>query len=146
MAIGGACADGGPYVSAQSCPDGVPLAMVGGIFGLFAGGGVVALFGARIGGGLGGLPLLGWPALFLSLGWNFLEFGLNPPGGGGLAWGWLICAVAFIAMGGGPLLVVLRTLPPGAGRRLIGPVPALVAGTALAGAWVGATLFGTIAG
>ena len=29
-----------------------------------------------------------WPALFLSLGWNFLEFGLDPPGEeAGLAWG-----------------------------------------------------------
>ena len=23
--------------------------------------------------------MLAWPALFLSLGWNFLEYGVNPP-------------------------------------------------------------------
>ena len=26
------------------------------------------------------LAAFAWPALFLSLGWNFFEFGFNPPG------------------------------------------------------------------
>ena len=34
MDIGGACADGGPFVPVQPCPDGAPAAMVLGIFGL----------------------------------------------------------------------------------------------------------------
>ena len=33
MEIGGVCADGGPFVTRQSCPDGVPALMVGGIWG-----------------------------------------------------------------------------------------------------------------
>jgi Short C-terminal domain len=57
-----------------------------------------------------------WPALFLSLGWNFLEFGLDPPGPGGLEWGWLVCAVVFFVMGGVPLAAVL----PALWRRLTG--------------------------
>jgi hypothetical protein len=48
-----------------------------------------------------------WPALFLSLGYNFFDFGLDPPGGGGLEWGWLICGIVFALMGGLPLLIVL---------------------------------------
>ena len=30
MEVGGACADGGPYVSAQPCPEGVPFLIIGG--------------------------------------------------------------------------------------------------------------------
>jgi hypothetical protein len=50
---------------------------------------------------------LAWPGLFLSLGWNFLEFAFAPPGGG-LAWGWLVCGVLFALMGGLPLLLVFK--------------------------------------
>lgn len=103
MAVGGACADGGPYVSAQPCPDGVPLGMLGGIFGGLASLGAYVYFTIRH--GVPTLLWLAWPALFLSLGWNFLEFGLDAPGEQGLEWGWLVCAVLFIAMGGGPLLL-----------------------------------------
>ena len=107
MDIGGSCADGGPYVSRRSCPDGVPLAMVGGIFGLFLFGGILAVGGSRVGARYGGLVFLAWPALFLSLGWNFLEYGIKPPGGGGPEFGWLLCGVVFVVMGGGPLLGLL---------------------------------------
>ncbi|MCC7365406.1 MAG: SHOCT domain-containing protein [Dehalococcoidia bacterium] len=50
---------------------------------------------------------LSWSALFLSLGWNFLEYGLDPPGNGTSAdaWGWLLCAVIFGLMGGVPLFL-----------------------------------------
>jgi hypothetical protein len=50
---------------------------------------------------------LAWPGLFLSLGWNFLEFTFSPPGGG-LAWGWLICGVLFVLMGGLPLILAFK--------------------------------------
>lgn len=114
MAVGGACADGGPYVSAQPCPDGVPLAILGGLWGGLILFGVYVWACAKY--GVSGLWLLAWPALFLSLGWNFLEYGVNPPGGDGMAWGWLVCAVVFGLMGGVPLLLVaphlLRTLLP----------------------------------
>jgi hypothetical protein len=72
---------------------------------------------------------LAWPALFLSLGWNFLDFGLHPPGGaGGVAVGWLVCAVLFGLMGGIPLLYAL----PATVRHFTGrephpkPVPSLL--------------------
>ena len=83
MDVGGACADGGPYVSAQPCPDGTPAAMLLGAFGLFGFGALGMASGARIG-GYGWLPLLAWTGLFATLGWNFLDYGLvNPPRGAG---------------------------------------------------------------
>ncbi len=129
MDVGGACADGGPYVSRQSCPEGVPLAMMGGIFGLFAFGGMAAAGGSQVGGPYGGIVFFAWPALFLSLGWNFLQYGIWPPGGGGLEWGWLICGIVFVLMGGFPLLALLPSRStarrdPLAVRRLLGDLQA----------------------
>lgn len=129
MDIGGACADGGPYVSRTSCPDGVPLAMVGGIFGLFLFGGLTAAGGVQIGARYAGIVFLAWPALFLSLGWNFLEYGLRPPDGAGPEFGWLLCSVVFVIMGGGPLLGVLpirssSRRDPSAMRRLLADLQA----------------------
>jgi Short C-terminal domain len=105
LGIGGFCASGGPYVPAVECPDAVIALTPLSIFGLFLFGGLALWGGAQLGAGWAGLISLAWPALFLSLGWNFLEFGLNPPGAepGELAWGWLICAVVFGVMGGVPL-------------------------------------------
>ena len=98
MDIGGACADGGPYVSAQSCPDGATPALLLGVFGGFGFGAMGAAYGARVG-GYAWIPLLGWTALFASLGWNFLDYGLfNPPEGEGVIWGWLIPGVMFQVM------------------------------------------------
>lgn len=106
MDIGGTCASGGPYEVAVPCPQGVgwllPVAMLVGVAGV----GMVATFGSRIGPGLGALALLAWPALFLSLGWNFLEYAFASPGGWDLSW--LVCGVLFVAMGGVPLVVGLR--------------------------------------
>jgi hypothetical protein len=105
MDVGGACADGGPYVSAQSCPDGSTPALLLAIFGLFLFGGIGAVYGSRVGGIWGAAPLLAWSGLFLSLGWNFLDYGLfNPPGDETVIWGWLVCGVVFVAMGLAPLL------------------------------------------
>ena len=109
MGIGGACASGGPYVPAVECPDVVVALTPLSIFGLFIFGGLAAWGGSRLGGAWSALILLAWPALFLSLGWNFLEFGLRPPGGepGEVVWSWLFCAVVFFLMGGLPLLGVI---------------------------------------
>lgn len=98
MDVGGACASGGPYVSVQPCPEGVagliPLGILGGLFGLWIYAiNVRWLPGPR-------LTLLSWSALFLSLGWNFWEYGLSE----GPVWGWIICGVVFVLMGGLPLL------------------------------------------
>jgi hypothetical protein len=136
MDIGGACADGGPFVPVQPCPAGVPLLMTFGIFGLFAFGGVTAWGGARVGGAWAALPLLAWPALFLSLGWNFLEYGFAPPAelapDGGWEWGWIIPGVIFVLMGAVPLWLawtsrsVVRTEGGGALARRFG-MPGTVA-------------------
>jgi hypothetical protein len=82
--------------------------MIGGIFGLFAAGGLMAWFGGRLGAGYVALIGLGWPALFISLGYNFLEYGIDPPGPStDPEWGFLIPGVMFWAMGGIPLAIGL---------------------------------------
>jgi hypothetical protein len=73
--------------------------------GLFAFGGLGIYAGARIGGGWAALPLLAWPALFGSLGWNFLEYGLTAEEGG-VVWGWVIPGVIFVVMAVVPLWFV----------------------------------------
>jgi hypothetical protein len=114
MEIGGFCASGGPYVIESECPKGVSWMMTLSVFaGLIAlGVHVVASFslpGPRF-------ALLAWPALFLSLGWNFWEYGLDPgaESGGGTAVGWIVCGVVFVLMGGLPLIFLLASP---AGRR-----------------------------
>lgn len=109
MNVGGFCAEGGPYVIETPCPDGVPLLLIMGIFGLFLFGGLTIWKGAVIGGPYALLVGLAWPALFLSLGWNFIEYAFNPPGppGQGIVWGWLMPGVVFIVMGAVPVLAVL---------------------------------------
>ncbi|MFG2037895.1 SHOCT domain-containing protein [Dactylosporangium sp. NPDC048998] len=103
LAMGGRCGSGGtgayPY---PPCPEHVPeLALLG----LFGGAACTIFyavkslkFGAR-------LSLLPVPVLFLSMAWNFFEFGFDPPGGG-LGIGWLICGVVFVVMGAGPLFML----------------------------------------
>jgi hypothetical protein len=109
MEIGGACAEGGPYVVAQPCPEGVPFFMVGGIFGGLICLALFVMWSSRLGGHYATLAAFAWPALFLSLGWNFFEFALDPPGAEeGFVWGWLICGVVFALMGGLPLLGLAR--------------------------------------
>jgi hypothetical protein len=89
----------------------------------FLSGGVMVWTGSRIGGSYAGLVGLAWPALFLSLGWNFLQYGFNPPGAdGGIELGWLIPGVLFVLMGGFPLLgwIISRdhtTILPGVGAQ-----------------------------
>ncbi len=126
MGVGGSCAEGGPYVIGRPCPDGVTPAMLLGSFGGLGAAGLAAWKGSSLGGGFGRVVGLAWPALFGSLGWNFLEFGLRPsPESTGPDIGWLICGVAFEAMAL-PVLVgmviLLRDLLRGATRELAGPL------------------------
>src|SRR5512136_2222684 len=88
--LGGFVASGGPYAIAHPAPGWVWIVPLS----IFAGAGfaVGGAFLARRAGGLNPL-LLAWPALFTSLGWNFLEYGFHAPGGKGLVWGWIICGV-----------------------------------------------------
>jgi hypothetical protein len=109
MEIGGFCASGGPYVIENECPKGVSWMMTVAIFvGLLAllvhVVASMSLPGPRF-------ALLAWPALFLSLGWNFWEFGLDAgaENGGGTAAGWIVCGVVFVLMGGLPLIWLLAS-------------------------------------
>lgn len=106
--VGGYCAEGGPYVIETHCPEGVALLIP---LSVFAGLGSAALIGwkgARLAGPWGALVLLAWPALFMSLGWNFLEFAFfPPPPETGIVLGWLIPGVLFEIMGAFPLLALL---------------------------------------
>ena len=104
MRLGGMVASGGPYAITHPAPSWVwimPLSIIIGMICFF-----LNLFSSPAADGINLMPLA-WPGLFLSLGWNFLEFTFAPPGGG-LAWGWLICGVVFVLMGGFPLLLVFK--------------------------------------
>ncbi len=104
--IGGACASGGPYVSAQPCPDGVGL-----IMGLGIPLGMILVFvnvAATFRLQSPFVAWLAWPALFLSLGYNFWDFGLNPPDGRSIAWSWIICGAVFVLMGAAPLVLMFQ--------------------------------------
>jgi hypothetical protein len=98
MDVGGSCGSGGPYVIATPCPDGVagliPLAIFAGLAGVF----LYSMNAWKLPGPR--LTFLTWSALFLSLGWNFWEYGLND----GPEWGWIICGIVFVLMGAFPLI------------------------------------------
>lgn len=141
MEIGGSCAEGGPYVSARPCPDGTPVAIFGGVWGGLA---CTAIYAWQtLSRRVPGFLALAWPALFLSLGYNFLDYGLDAPGPGRFEWGFIICAVVFGAMGGLPLVVFLKEIV----RMLLpfghpAPAPARPAPTTRAGAAMAAALPG----
>lgn len=119
MDVGGFCAEGGPYEIQTHCPEGTALLLPLSIFGGLGSAALAGWKGARIGGPFAGLVALAWPALFISLGWNFLEYGLWPPGDeGGIVWGWLIPGIIFEVMGIVPLLGLLpsRRTFDGTGR------------------------------
>jgi hypothetical protein len=103
MDIGGTCASGGPYVIETTCPDGVDLLLFLAFPLGFASAGLMVWKGARLGAAYAGLVALAWPALFLGLGWNFLEYAVRNPFGEGVELGWLIPGVIFVVMGGLPL-------------------------------------------
>jgi hypothetical protein len=113
MDVGGFCASGQTaFVIAHRCPTGAPGLMTGSIFVGLIGLGVYAISAFSI-----NLTLLAWPALFLSLGWNFLDYGLNAPGGG-TSGGWLFCGVLFLLMGGLPLIFGVRAALQGRETRV----------------------------
>lgn len=116
MDVGGSCASGGPYAISRPCPKGVGWIMPVSIVGMFFAG-IFTFLGVFPDGG----PrpyVFSWSALFLALGWNFLDDGFDAPGGGTSA-GWLVCGFVFVAMGGAPLLFLLT--PRAARWSLWGP-------------------------
>ncbi|MFF4771305.1 hypothetical protein ACFY05_00445 [Microtetraspora fusca] len=99
MSIGGSCASGGAYEIATPCPEGIAWIVPGSIFGGIAGLGLYIASSLPVG---PRLTPLAWPALFLSLGYAFLDSALHA--GDGVDGGFMVCAVLFILMGGVPLL------------------------------------------
>ena len=91
MDVGGSCADGGPYVSAQPCPGGagfigiaIPVMVLATFAGSFA---AISLSAPNL-----LVPM--WTILFGSLGWNFLEYGFVGPNDPG----WIVCGIVFELM------------------------------------------------
>jgi hypothetical protein len=113
QAIGGVCKSGASATQiVHHCPAGVGGTMTLSIFGglLF-----LLLFTVCSGDAGRSLLLLAWSALFLSLGWNFLDYGLHitvssDTTGSGVSGGFLISGVLFIVMGVVPLVWVLPRL------------------------------------
>lgn len=121
---GGMVAVGGPYEIAHPAPSYwwiFPVAIIGCVVIALASMGVFSL--SRMASGSVDMPFLGggmraeggpinlvalffWPAIFLSLGWNFCEYGLFKTEG--LAWGWVVSGVVFVLMGGLPLYFFAR--------------------------------------
>jgi hypothetical protein len=128
LAVGGSCADGGPYIVETACPDGVATWAALSVPSLWVFGPLLAFGGARIAPGSGWLPLLGWPVLFGSLAWRFFAAAADASSGAGGRTGYLFCGVVFVALAlpGVWLVKPLRAL---AGRAPV-LVLALVAGIA----------------
>lgn len=114
IAVGGFCAEGGPYEIATHCPGDVELLLPASVYiGLAAVG--LSLYLAR---GLGAsLALLAWPILFVGLSLNFLQSGLDPRSMSGVG---VALGAMFFIMGVVPLVAWLRQP---------GNVSAAVAGT-----------------
>lgn len=88
-------ASGGPYEIASPAPNWVWLVPVS-IWTMLIFGGLALWVTKK---GWGESPLLyGWMGLFLSLGWNFLRLGFNPPEFMESTWGWIVPGVLFWIM------------------------------------------------
>jgi hypothetical protein len=107
MDLGGMVAIGGPYEIAHPAPGYwwiFPVSVIGCVLITFMS---MGMFSA--GRGKASLvALFFWPAIFLSLGWNFCEYGFFNTEG--LIWGWIVCGVVFVVMGGLPLYLVMRKI------------------------------------
>jgi hypothetical protein len=99
MATGtGFVAVGGPYEIAHPAPDWVwviPVSILAG----WAFGGLFALAAWRLDRFRAVIVI--WSGLFLLLGFNFLQYGIDPEAG--IVWGWLVSGVVFVIMGAVPL-------------------------------------------
>jgi hypothetical protein len=97
MRQGGFCASGGPYEISSECTSGQVALLFGAIAALL----VFAVLHSALTDWVDG-PKVGLPAicglLFVALGWNFIEFGTDPPQGGGTVEGWVIPGVLFWLM------------------------------------------------
>ena len=103
MDVGGTCAEGGPFVIEQPCPDGSGLLVLGIPVAL------IAMFAASIVAVMLKAPTLlfpFWVGLFGSLGWNFFDYGLNSEGGEVVSW--IVCGVVFWLMAAPALYLMTK--------------------------------------
>jgi uncharacterized membrane protein len=138
MDVGGFCAEGGAYEITTHCPKGIPLFANLSVFGMifFAITAIVSISNDKE-----ILGMLMWAALFISLGWNFFEYGLYPPNNEGIGVGWLITGSLFWLMGIGPLFAInFNDLKPNTKLRQIEQITILIA--IAAGVYFGLWLFG----
>jgi hypothetical protein len=104
MDLGGTCASGGPYAVAAQCPNGAIELLSAAFPAVFVFGGLLAWGASEMCRRGAMVVVLAWPGLFLSLGWNFVEYGVNDRP----VWGWLVCGLLFAVMGAAPLVAVPR--------------------------------------
>ena len=99
MDIGGSC---GSIESERACPGNVAGLLPGAIWGglIFTGLYVLVAMKYKI----PSVVSLAWPALFLSLGYNFFDYGVHGQSG------FVVCGIVFVLMGGVPLLWALPHL------------------------------------
>jgi hypothetical protein len=104
-AIGGSCADADVSLAGQPCRSHPGTALL-----LAFACALACLLAVSWGAGVLGAPrplFLAWPVLALTLGWNFLRDGFDPPMEEGLALGYVVGGVVFLVLGAAPLLLRL---------------------------------------
>jgi len=109
MDVGGSCASSNSSFDVrQRCAGGGAVAVpLGIVLGLASLGGYVAV---TAGTASQKLALAAWPALFVGLGINFVQYALAGPENEGIVWSWLACGVFFALMGIAPVVLARRSL------------------------------------
>jgi hypothetical protein len=105
MDIGGSCGSIGEGGIIQPCPGNVAGLVPGAIWAGLIFTGLYVWVAMKF--GVPSLVSLLWPALFLSLSYNFFDYGIN---GGSVAVGFLVCGIVFALMGAVPLIWALPHL------------------------------------
>jgi hypothetical protein len=106
-AVGGSCADVDVALGDQPCRSHTGAALL-----LAVACALLCLLAVSWGAAVLGAPrplFLAWPVLALTLGWNFLRDGFDPPMGEGIALGYVVGGVVFLLLGAAPLLLRLST-------------------------------------
>ena len=106
MDVGGFVASGGPYEIAHPVPSGFWIQPVA-FCGLFAFSFAHTVFAGRI--KAPGLVYAVWCALWTAVGATTFWYGLYPPQGNGLAWGWLVMGGIFLVVGLGSIAAYFAT-------------------------------------
>lgn len=118
MELGGFVATGGPYEIAHEAPKWVwifPVSINVMVISMIASG----TLGKKIRGP--NLMSLSWSALFISLGWNFTEYGIKALKEASTGIPWIICAVLFMIMGFLPLVIIVMHFVEGLKEREVYP-------------------------